>query len=79
MLTVGVITLERNVIDGWLTDHCADVDAAQIDGNSLTTQWSSGGSAQSVTTNRRANESDSEFKLRHEVAFLRAMVSAPPG
>lgn len=62
----------------WVDRHDKAVEAAAPSGNTLTTTYTSSQGAESVQTTRLENESDAEFRARHQADYLDAMADRPP-
>ena len=64
-------------VSKWVARHNETVEHG-TPGNTLTTIWPSATGTQTVTSNREELESNSDFTLRHEAAYMTQMEASPP-
>lgn len=65
-------------VESWVTRHTDNVTANSADGSELETTWEAKTGTISVSTERRANETDLEFVERHELDTVLVMLTSPP-
>jgi len=65
-------------IADWVDRHDKAVAGCTVNGNTLTTAYTSSQGAESVQTQRLTGESDALFLSRHRTDYLEAMVVWPP-
>ena len=76
--TVTTTQGTNETVPKWIDRHDSAVASGTPNGNTLSTNYLSGSGPQTVSTTRKAGESDNEFLLRHRSEYLLAMIAYPP-
>lgn len=65
-------------VSQWVKRHNDEVSQSTPSGNTLTTSWTCSTGREDVETTRLTGESDADFLLRHQIAYMLAMIECPP-
>lgn len=76
--TVSTTQAPGETVSSWVDRHGKAVSSSTPSGNTLTTTYTSAAGSETVTTTRKANETDTELLTRHRADYLLRMLDHPP-